>query len=591
MPTRAMLKGNRFLAGKRKNEKKEKEAVRLPSSSDIMASMELLYGYTEPENLAKNQAFINADTGYIYIQDSLDGALRRINFTPDEGEEAAEGKVLFAETEDGLNDLERSNDKLYIVKDPAAAWYWNGSEFRKLEFRVTAQTVNGHTVDADVPADAKFTDTKYNIATEHAAGLMSPGMVLRLASMVSKSDLQNSLGNMQTREDAKSALAMKANAGEVYSREETKDKIEDAVNALIWKNPVEDLKQLQEAYPEPDKGTAAYVRSDSNIYLFNGTEWKNITKEVILPGPATQETEGLLSAEDKQLLDAIPQIYATKEQLENIKIPDTSSFAVATVVEAQIKNAVYGLATQRSVNDLKEQVQGIYVPDSYTKMESDNRYAKKDSLPDLSPYALTSSLSGFLKKEDISPYALKQDFNAYEKKEDLNILLGNYLKQSDTDALYADKAPQGHHYVTDNEIEGFASSNTLEELQKKVTTLVSQVNTLLQKEDHYEVVIGYAVVSKTGQLQDRFLSVQEFKNQLNFVFRPNFTEEEKKEDIYVALFSNLPRVAAYNDAVLQTASETTGFAALKTKVTGPYYILTQPMPVTAVLTTKYFSAT
>lgn len=36
-----------------------------------------------------------------------------------------------------------------------------------------AQTVNNHTVYSDVPADAKFTDTTYSVATATAAGLMS----------------------------------------------------------------------------------------------------------------------------------------------------------------------------------------------------------------------------------------------------------------------------------------------------------------------------------------------------------------------------------------------------------------------------------
>lgn len=37
----------------------------------------------------------------------------------------------------------------------------------------SANTVNGHTVNADVPADAKFTDTTYGLASESTNGLMS----------------------------------------------------------------------------------------------------------------------------------------------------------------------------------------------------------------------------------------------------------------------------------------------------------------------------------------------------------------------------------------------------------------------------------
>ena len=44
----------------------------------------------------------------------------------------------------------------------------------------SASTVNGHTVNSDVPSGAKFTDTTYNDATTSAHGLMTPAMVSKL---------------------------------------------------------------------------------------------------------------------------------------------------------------------------------------------------------------------------------------------------------------------------------------------------------------------------------------------------------------------------------------------------------------------------
>ena len=41
-------------------------------------------------------------------------------------------------------------------------------------------TVNGHTVNSNVPANAKFTDTTYGVATTGANGLMSKDMVSKL---------------------------------------------------------------------------------------------------------------------------------------------------------------------------------------------------------------------------------------------------------------------------------------------------------------------------------------------------------------------------------------------------------------------------
>ena len=46
-----------------------------------------------------------------------------------------------------------------------------------------SDTVNNHTVETDVPADAKFTDTTYNIATASSDGLMSKEHVSKLNNM------------------------------------------------------------------------------------------------------------------------------------------------------------------------------------------------------------------------------------------------------------------------------------------------------------------------------------------------------------------------------------------------------------------------
>lgn len=48
-----------------------------------------------------------------------------------------------------------------------------------------SSTVNGHTVNSNVPANAKFTDTTYAIATTSANGLMSKDMVTKLNGIAS----------------------------------------------------------------------------------------------------------------------------------------------------------------------------------------------------------------------------------------------------------------------------------------------------------------------------------------------------------------------------------------------------------------------
>lgn len=46
-----------------------------------------------------------------------------------------------------------------------------------------ARTVNGHTVESDVPANAKFTDTTYGVVTTQSAGLMTPESLSKLNSI------------------------------------------------------------------------------------------------------------------------------------------------------------------------------------------------------------------------------------------------------------------------------------------------------------------------------------------------------------------------------------------------------------------------
>ena len=64
-----------------------------------------------------------------------------------------------------------------------AVWGGNVSHAVSADSANSASTVNGHTVNSDVPSGAKFTDTTYNDATTSAHGLMTPAMVSKLNSI------------------------------------------------------------------------------------------------------------------------------------------------------------------------------------------------------------------------------------------------------------------------------------------------------------------------------------------------------------------------------------------------------------------------
>ena len=72
--------------------------------------------------------------------------------------------------------------KLELLLHHPVYWYKNGA------VRKYRPTVNGHTVNKDVPSDAKFTDTTYSVATTSANGLMSSSDKTKLNRISSSYD-------------------------------------------------------------------------------------------------------------------------------------------------------------------------------------------------------------------------------------------------------------------------------------------------------------------------------------------------------------------------------------------------------------------
>ena len=86
-----------------------------------------------------------------------------------------------------IKDLDKDTLKSWIGSLPA-----NGGN---------ASTVNGHTVNSDVPSGAKFTDTTYNDATTSDHGLMTPAMVSKLngiAEGANRTNVDESMSDTST---------------------------------------------------------------------------------------------------------------------------------------------------------------------------------------------------------------------------------------------------------------------------------------------------------------------------------------------------------------------------------------------------------
>ena len=81
----------------------------------------------------------------------------------------------------GLGNVDNTADSAKSVKYAASAGSANAVAWGNVSGRPSSlpanggnsSTVNGHTVNADVPSGAKFTDTTYGVATQSANGLMS----------------------------------------------------------------------------------------------------------------------------------------------------------------------------------------------------------------------------------------------------------------------------------------------------------------------------------------------------------------------------------------------------------------------------------
>ena len=89
--------------------------------------------------------------------------------------------------------------------------------------------------------------------------------------------------------------------GDKYTRAEVDNKFSAHENAVDWKESVDTYADLAATYPVPERGWTVNVLEDATTYRWNGTEWVGISANVI--PKATTEVDGLLTMEDKALLD------------------------------------------------------------------------------------------------------------------------------------------------------------------------------------------------------------------------------------------------------------------------------------------------
>lgn len=183
--------------------------------------------------------FIQLDKSEIDSQPITPGSIivakdsKELLFDSDSKQRIRIGDLIYLEKEtDRLSLITPMPEKLYYVKETDMIWYYNYTEMawhhstptrnslgisnvdntrdseKHVAYADDSGTVGGHTVEINVPADAKFTDTTYEAATQTQDGLMSKEDKTKLDGLESVtlvSELTNDAGYIT--EDATVASA------------------------------------------------------------------------------------------------------------------------------------------------------------------------------------------------------------------------------------------------------------------------------------------------------------------------------------------------------------------------------------------------
>ena len=156
-------------------------------------------------------------------------------------------------------------------------------------------TVNGHSVNSDVPAGAKFTDTTYSVATASSNGLMTAADKAKLDGIASNANNYShptSAGNKH--------IPAGGSAGQILRWSADGTATWDADNNTtysIFKGASSSAAGGSGLVPPPAAGSQStkYLRADGTWTEPPNTTYAN----------ATKDTAGLMTAADKTKLDGI----------------------------------------------------------------------------------------------------------------------------------------------------------------------------------------------------------------------------------------------------------------------------------------------
>lgn len=156
-------------------------------------------------------------------------------------------------------------------------------------------TVNGHSVNSDVPAGAKFTDTTYSVATASSNGLMTAADKAKLDGIASNANNYShptSAGNKHIPAGGSAGQILRWSAGGTATWG-----VDNNTTYSIFKGASSSAAGGSGLVPPPAAGSQStkYLRADGTWTEPPNTTYAN----------ATKDTAGLMTAADKTKLDGI----------------------------------------------------------------------------------------------------------------------------------------------------------------------------------------------------------------------------------------------------------------------------------------------
>lgn len=258
---------------------------------------------------------------------------------------------------------EENNETLADSLGKIQKWY---EDFKPVVWSGDADTVNGHVVNVDVPADAKFTDTLYTFSegTTNGTfnvsvndGLATPVTIhgLGSAAFTDSTDYATSshnhaigdITNLQTELDSKINTSLMGQPNGVASLNDSglipasqlPSYVDDAVEGYLGDDETSFYKDAEKTDPYPNESGKIYVDISTNkTYRWSGTQYTEISKSLALG-----ETSDTAYAGDKgkQLRDDLDTHLST---------PHAPANAQENVIEIIKRNGVALTVTDKTVD-------------------------------------------------------------------------------------------------------------------------------------------------------------------------------------------------------------------------------------------------